>query len=248
LHFTVFLDYDKVVRKILSYFLFSFFVLIFLNTALQPAFGAGTCVINLNPNPLDNGEYLKSTKILMTVSGLDIDTEYNFKVYNENGGGAIDKKFKTPSDQTYQSYEFNTKDIVPGNAIIHIYNKKDETLLCEKNITVTEVQKDNSTAPCKQVSDGSEVYYTCSTGFGVTIDTRPTGFVTAMFRIVLSISGGIATLLIIFSGYAMIASRGNPEKITAAREKLTSAIVGLLFIIFSLVILQIIGVDILGIL
>jgi hypothetical protein len=40
-------------------------------------------------------------------------------------------------------------------------------------------------------------------------------------------------------------SQGNPEKVQAAREQLTSAIVGLLFIIFSLAILTIIGVDIL---
>ena len=105
-----------------------------------------------------------------------------------------------------------------------------------------------SQAPCQQMSDtNGETYYSCETGFGFAIDTRPSGFITAMFRIVLGISGGIALLLVIFSGYRMIASRGNPEKVQEARERLTSAIVGLLFIIFSLVILQIIGVDILQI-
>jgi hypothetical protein len=42
-------------------------------------------------------------------------------------------------------------------------------------------------------------------------------------------------------------SQGNPEKIQAAREQLTAAIVGLLFIIFSLVIIQVLGYDILHI-
>jgi hypothetical protein len=104
----------------------------------------------------------------------------------------------------------------------------------------------NRFAPCTQTSDASGTYYTCSTGFG-TFDTRPTGFITSLFRVILSISGAVAILLIIVSGYKMIMSRGNPEKVTEARERLTSAIVGLLFIIFSLVILQIIGVDILRI-
>jgi hypothetical protein len=40
-------------------------------------------------------------------------------------------------------------------------------------------------------------------------------------------------------------SQGNPEKIQAAREQLTAAIVGLMFVVFSLVILQVIGYDIL---
>lgn len=77
------------------------------------------------------------------------------------------------------------------------------------------------------------------------IQTDPKEFVKKIFGIVLSLSGGIAVLLIIVSGYKLMVSQGNQEKTQAAREMLTSAIVGLLFIIFSLVILQIIGVDIL---
>jgi hypothetical protein len=101
--------------------------------------------------------------------------------------------------------------------------------------------------PCKQMGTAPDAYFTCDTGFGFSIDTRPADFIKAMFGIILSVSGGIALLLIIISGYGMIASRGNPEKIQAARERLTAAIIGLVFIIFSIVILQIIGVDILHI-
>ena len=42
-------------------------------------------------------------------------------------------------------------------------------------------------------------------------------------------------------------SQGNPEQVKGAREQLTAAIIGLLFIIFSLVILQVIGFNILRI-
>ncbi len=84
------------------------------------------------------------------------------------------------------------------------------------------------------------------TAFGP-IYTSPSGIVTSIFRILLGISGGVAILIIIFSGYQILASSGNPDTIQAARERMTAAIVGLLFMIFSLVILQIIGVDILQI-
>jgi hypothetical protein len=77
--------------------------------------------------------------------------------------------------------------------------------------------------------------------------TDPAGFVTRLLGFLLGISGGIALLLIIRAGYQVMISRGDPEKIGEAREHLTSAIVGLLFIIFSLVILEVIGVDILKI-
>ncbi len=78
-------------------------------------------------------------------------------------------------------------------------------------------------------------------------DIEPAGFITRVFGIILSLAGGIALILIIVSGYRLMTSQGNPEKVQAAREQLTSAIVGLLFIIFSVAILQIIGVDILRI-
>lgn len=86
-----------------------------------------------------------------------------------------------------------------------------------------------------------------NTGLGIDIKTDPGDLVKSVFGIILSISGGIALILIIISGYRLIFSQGNPEEVKGAQEQLTSAIVGLLFIIFSLVILQIIGADILKI-
>lgn len=77
--------------------------------------------------------------------------------------------------------------------------------------------------------------------------TDPPGFIKMIFGIILSLSGGIAVVLIMISGYGLMFSGGNPEKVQASREQLTAAIVGLLFIIFSMSILQIIGVDILHI-
>lgn len=86
----------------------------------------------------------------------------------------------------------------------------------------------------------------CSTALG-SISTSPLGIIQSLFGLVLSISGGVALLLIILSGYRILSSRGDPEALKGAREQLTAAIVGLLFIIFALVILQLIGYDILRI-
>ena len=85
----------------------------------------------------------------------------------------------------------------------------------------------------------------CDTAFG-RVYTTGAGITKALFSVLLSISGALAVLLIIISGYRMMTSQGNPERLQAAREQLIAAIVGLLFIIFSLVILQTIGVDLLG--
>lgn len=79
------------------------------------------------------------------------------------------------------------------------------------------------------------------------ISTEPQKFVQGIFGIVLGLAGGIALILVMLAGYRFMASQGDPEKINDARQQLISAIVGLLFIIFSFVILQVIGVDILKI-
>lgn len=75
----------------------------------------------------------------------------------------------------------------------------------------------------------------------------PGSFIKSLFALLLSLSGGTALLLIIISGYRIMVAQGDPEKLKGAREMLTSAIIGLLFVIFSVTILQILGVDILHI-
>jgi hypothetical protein len=61
------------------------------------------------------------------------------------------------------------------------------------------------------------------------------------------IGGGIAFLLIVYAGFMIMTSQGNPERLQAGKELLTSAISGLILLIFSIFILKVIGVDILQI-
>ncbi len=61
------------------------------------------------------------------------------------------------------------------------------------------------------------------------------------------LGGIIALICIIYSAFMMQTSQGNPEKIKKAQENLTSCILGLMLIIFSVFILRLIGVDILKI-
>jgi hypothetical protein len=58
--------------------------------------------------------------------------------------------------------------------------------------------------------------------------------------------GGIAFLLMILAALQMITAEGNPESIKHAQERFYSAIIGLLLIIFSVLLMQVIGVDILN--
>jgi hypothetical protein len=73
-----------------------------------------------------------------------------------------------------------------------------------------------------------------------------TDFLTFILRWAVGIGGGIAFLLILYAGFMIMTSAGNPERLKAGQELLTSAISGLILLIFSVVILKFIGVDILG--
>jgi len=61
------------------------------------------------------------------------------------------------------------------------------------------------------------------------------------------IGGGIAFLMIIFAGFQMATASGDPKRVKAAQELLTSALAGLILIVLSVVLLNFIGVSILGI-
>jgi len=72
-------------------------------------------------------------------------------------------------------------------------------------------------------------------------------FVDFILRWAAGIAGGVAFVFIIYSGFIIITSGGNPQKLQAGKELLTAAISGLLLLIFGVFVLEFIGVDIFNI-
>ncbi len=92
---------------------------------------------------------------------------------------------------------------------------------------------------------------TCSNGNG--IDTAigcipvsdTNGFLGWILRWAIGVGGGIAFLLIVYASIMVMTSQGVPDRLKAGQELLTSAISGLIMLIFSVYILKFIGIDIL---
>lgn len=84
-----------------------------------------------------------------------------------------------------------------------------------------------------------------STAIGC-VPTSPTGLVNALLKFAVGIGGGIAFLIMLSGAFQMINSGGNPDALKAGQERFKDAIIGLLFVLLSVLILKIIGVDILG--
>jgi len=93
---------------------------------------------------------------------------------------------------------------------------------------------------------------TCSGGTGINtaigcISFDSTSDIAANFlRVGLGIAGGVSFLMIVYAGFLLITSTGNPERIKQGQDLMTAAFAGLVMIIFSVVILHFIGISILG--
>jgi hypothetical protein len=101
-------------------------------------------------------------------------------------------------------------------------------------------------APCPEgkLKDGKCTAF--QTGLGE-LSTSTAGFIRSVFGILLAISGTLALFLIIKAGFKIMTSQGKPESIQEGRDQIIAAIVGLAFLIFSLVFLEVIGVNLLRI-
>lgn len=90
----------------------------------------------------------------------------------------------------------------------------------------------------------------CNGGTGIDtalgcLQVDTSAFTIQLVKFIIGIAGGIAIIMMLI-GTVLFASGGsNPEQVKRGKEIFTGALVGLLFIVFSVVILQIITRDIL---
>ena len=71
-------------------------------------------------------------------------------------------------------------------------------------------------------------------------------FLGSILQWSVGIGGGIAFILIVYAGFMIMSATGSPDRLKAGQELLTSALSGLILLVFSIFILKFIGVDILG--
>ena len=93
--------------------------------------------------------------------------------------------------------------------------------------------------PCID-TDGDGSADKCSTAFG-DIPTDITKFAGKVLSIALGIAGGIALILLVYGSIRVLTSTGNPQNVAAGRDIIVAAIAGLLFLIFSVLILRALG-------
>ena len=73
------------------------------------------------------------------------------------------------------------------------------------------------------------------------------GFVSSFYGIGLGFIGGVAVLFIMYGGYVILTSQGNPQALNKGKSYIMYAIIGLLLAILGFVFIQVIGANVLGI-
>ncbi len=149
--------------------------------------------------------------------------DYTANVYNSNNAFVCGKDFKVGP---------------PGSAPPPSNIKN----VCDPNDSAYDKAKCSSAGgdPC-----GNPANPGFKTAIGC-IHTSPVTLTRDVLTFVAAISGGLAFLMMLLGAFQMLTSQGNPDSLNAGRERLTSAVIGLLFVIFSVLLLRVIGVDILG--
>ena len=97
-------------------------------------------------------------------------------------------------------------------------------------------------AKCNSCKNSKGVY----TAIGC-IKTSGSGVVTGLARFLLGIMGGVILIIILAAAFKLTTSRGDAKATESARAMITAAVSGALFVAFSMLILQTLGVQILQI-
>ncbi|KKS03750.1 hypothetical protein A2W45_01070 [Candidatus Curtissbacteria bacterium RIFCSPHIGHO2_12_41_11] len=85
----------------------------------------------------------------------------------------------------------------------------------------------------------------CETALG-NIPTSVGGFAQRVLNIAIGLAGGIALILMVIGSIRVLTSSGDQQKLAGGRDMIVAAIAGLLFLIFSFLILRFIGVTLFG--
>ncbi len=75
----------------------------------------------------------------------------------------------------------------------------------------------------------------------------PASLVSSIYQYGLGLIGGVALVFIIYGGYLILSSQGEPDKLNIGRSYIIYSIVGLLLALSGFVFYQIVAQNILGI-
>jgi hypothetical protein len=159
-------------------------------------------------------------------------------IMDRNGDGEIDEEDAVkardfPNDR--EKYDIVARD--PDE----VYKCSDKGDAWPVNSNVAGPDSDATATASVDLHGGEDV----DTAFGP-FPTTPWEFANRFVAIAIGVAGGVSFLLMIYGSFRLMFAAGNPESVQQGRQIITAAIVGLIVVLFSVFLLRLIGVSILG--
>ncbi|MDH5533357.1 MAG: hypothetical protein OEX81_02935 [Candidatus Pacebacteria bacterium] len=160
-----------------------------------------------------------------TSSGVDIDIELANNRGNCREGMPVCRRFESSFERSLDNVE--TESVDPGTYDI-----------CDSNLEHNIIARDN----CRICYGNKGIW----TAIGC-IDQDPKSMVAKLLNIGVGIIGGVFLIRVLAAAFMLTSSQGDVKKTSEAKQMVTEAIIGIIFILFSVTLLQFIGSGILKI-
>ncbi|MDP3955117.1 MAG: hypothetical protein Q8Q15_02010 [bacterium] len=233
--------------------LFFLFFLFFLSLFFPTKVLANPCTVQMYPPPEGSADTTFNALVTLTKG-----KEYNILLTNEKGGVLLNFNRKVRIDPAAASDQVGIM-VVPSQGTGTVYNTLEgfitldspslvpfmgERCHADQSIKITGKPPGDDTARNVRgnCNEGN-----VDTALGCVPISNTNSFIAWLLKFAIGIGGGIAFILMLAGAFQIITSGGDPEKLKAGKELITSALMGLIMIIFSLFLLRLIGVQILQI-
>jgi len=225
------------------------FLIVFLNILSPKTASAASC--RAWTSALDD-EILPGASLTATIQNTDSGKTYRFSLTPLHAGGTpvvsqdavatgntLEITITAPTEEREYSYAISelrfdgTPENCPVGGSGFITVTSSARVYSSPSPTATPTSGKN---PC-----GTE----CETALG-NIPTDIGGFAGKILSIAIGLAGGIALILMVIGSIRVLTSSGDQQRLAGGRDMIIAAIAGLLFLIFSVLILKFIGVEIFG--
>jgi hypothetical protein len=166
------------------------------------------------------------------------------RLYVEEVRGIYNPSICIEDFVTRNDCECTTTGEDPPNSSAEVVGA-DKFSLC-KQIPLNQVEQRQECMECVGGSEDDESYQGVWTAIGC-IKRDPFSIMQRLISVGLGMAGGVALLTFLAAGFIYSTSQGDPKNYGKAKEMMTAAVIGIIFIIFSVTLLQFIGYDILKI-
>ena len=195
----------------------------------------GACSFTISPTSIQAGD-----QFTVSIANAMNNFSHGVTVKDQNGNQAAFERVTTQNNQATVSINSGTD--WNGSYTVTVVNEFTSSN-CNPTIGLTlNVQGTSSPSPGQNPCDpdGDGIADQCPTALG-DIPTDPGAFAGKILSIAIGLAGGIALILMVIGSVRVLTSSGDQQRLAGGRDMIVAAVAGLLFLIFSFLILEFIG-------